>query len=59
MLILQKPAHTCPAPPAPLEYKFDESSIRDWHTESVSCVHLFATPWTIACQAPLAMGFPR
>ena len=26
---------------------------------SLSCVQLFVTPWTIACQAPLAMGFPR
>ena len=24
-----------------------------------SCVRLFATPWTIDYQAPLAMGFPR
>ena len=24
----------------------------------VSCVWLFATPWTIACLAPLLMGFP-
>ena len=24
-----------------------------------SCVQLFATLWTIACQAPLSMGFPR
>ena len=23
------------------------------------CVGLFATPWTVACQAPLSMGFPR
>ena len=22
-----------------------------------SCVRLFATPWTVACQAPLSMGF--
>ena len=22
-----------------------------------SCVWLFATPWTVACQAPLSMGF--
>ena len=22
-------------------------------------VRLFATPWTVACQAPLSMGFPR
>ena len=25
----------------------------------LSCVRLFATPWTVACQAPLSMGFPR
>ena len=25
----------------------------------LSCVWLFATPWTIACQAPLSMGFSR
>ena len=25
----------------------------------LSCVRLFATPWTIALQAPLSMGFSR
>ena len=25
----------------------------------LSCVQLFETPWTVACQAPLTMGFPR
>ena len=24
-----------------------------------SCVQLFATPWTVACQAPPSMGFSR
>ena len=24
--------------------------------ESLNCVQLFATPWTVACQAPLSMG---
>ena len=24
-----------------------------------SCVWLFASPWTIACQTPLSIGFPR
>ena len=24
-----------------------------------SCVQLFATPWTVACQAPLSMRFSR
>ena len=27
--------------------------------KSLSCVWLFVTPWTGACQAPLSMGFPR
>ena len=26
--------------------------------QSLSCVWLFATLWTVACQAPLSMGFP-
>ena len=26
---------------------------------SLSCVQLFATPWTVAYQAPLSMGFSR
>ena len=25
----------------------------------LSCVRLFATPWTVACQVPLSMGFSR
>ena len=27
--------------------------------ESLSCVQLFVTPWTVAHQAPLSMGFSR
>ena len=27
--------------------------------QSLNCVRLFATPWTVACQAPLSMKFPR
>ena len=27
--------------------------------QSLSCVQLFVTPWTIAHQAPLSTGFPR
>ena len=27
--------------------------------QSLSCVQLFATPWTVAHQAPLSLGFPR
>ena len=29
------------------------------HAQSLSCVPLFATPWTEACQAFLSVGFPR
>ena len=28
-------------------------------SQSCSCVWLLATQWTIACQAPLSMGFPE
>ena len=31
----------------------------DWHAYWLSCVWLFVTPWTVACQAPLSMGFSR
>ena len=27
------------------------------HAQFLSCVQLFATTWTVACQAPLSMGF--
>ena len=27
--------------------------------DSLSCVRLFATPWTVAYQAPPSLGFPR
>ena len=26
---------------------------------SLSCVRSLATPWTVACQAPLSMEFPK
>ena len=35
------------------------------HTSTCACVcmfshvQLFATPWTVACQVPLSLGFPR
>ena len=29
------------------------------HAQSVSCVRVFATPWTVARQASLSMGFSR
>ena len=27
--------------------------------QSLSCIRLFVTPWTLARQAPLSVGFPR
>ena len=30
-----------------------------WNCLSLSCVWLFVTPWTVACHAPLSMGFSR
>ena len=30
-----------------------------WVCQSPSCVLLFATPWTVACQAPLSVGVSR
>ena len=30
-----------------------------WKVKSLSCVGLFATPWTVAYQVPLSMGFSR
>ena len=37
------------------------SNARKWKVKvkSLSCVRLFATPWTAAYQAPLSMGFSR
>ena len=29
------------------------------HAQSLSHVQVFATPWTVAPQAPQSMGFPR
>ena len=29
------------------------------HAQALCSVQLFATPWTVAYQAPLSMGFPR
>ena len=39
-----------------------DSACVTWHYccgESLSCVRLFVTPWTVAFQAPLSMGFSR
>ena len=34
-------------------------SFTAYHVFMLSHVQLFATPWTVACQAPQSMGFPR
>ena len=36
-----------------------ESAIESLKVKSISCVRHFATPWTVAHQAPLSMGFSR
>ena len=33
--------------------------LRGTEVKSLSCVRLFATPWTVAHQVPLSMGFSR
>ena len=46
-----------------LNFKYQNSiSPRRQNAESAqlfSCVHFFATPWTVACQASLSMEFSR
>ena len=36
-----------------------EACVRACLPSCFSRVRLFATPWTVACQAPLSMGFSR
>ena len=36
---------------------FHASSVQS--VQSLSCVRLFTTPWTVAFQAPMSMGFSR
>ena len=33
--------------------------LQNVRAQMLSHVQLFVTPWTVACQAPLSMGFPR
>ena len=45
-----------------MEYRFkslNKVSESESEVKSLSHVQLFATPWTIAHQAPLSMGFSR
>ena len=40
-------------------YKRISNVLKDMCTHMLSHVQLFATPWTVACQAPLSVRFPR
>ena len=33
--------------------------VERWKWKSLSGIRLFATPWTVACHAPLSMGFSK
>ena len=41
------------------EHMFDGERIYSCMLSCFSCIRLFATLWTVACQAPLPMGFSR
>ena len=43
----------------PQQSPSNECALRKAKYQSLSCLWLFATPWTIANQASLSMGFPR
>ena len=45
-----------PTPPLPPEVL---ALLQEGVLGHFSCVRLFLTPWTLACQASLSMGFPR
>ena len=47
--------------PRTLEWVAISFSKRNYRKKgkSLSCVRFFATPWTVACQAPPSMGFSR
>ena len=51
----------CPFPPQPPPPSLARNAkqARYWCAQLLSHVWLFATPWTVACQAPLSMEFSR
>ena len=57
------PRKTIPAPPESMQRRFtwphDNFLSKQAQVKSLSRVGLFATPWTVARQAPLSMGFSR
>ena len=42
-----------------LRYAYDTTLMAESEVKSLSHVRLFATPWTVAYQAPPSMGFSR
>ena len=46
------------SPPLMSQENWDDETFK-WKCLSLSRVRLFVTPWTVACQAPLSMGFSR
>ena len=59
---IHSPLKSCPTS-VPKQQTFTEpgkrrTNIAQLERRSLSCVWLFATPWTVALQAPLSMGFP-
>ena len=42
-----------------MEFEFTDSLLLAVCAQLLSCVLTLVTPWTVACQAPLSMGFPR
>ena len=44
---------------APLSMGFSQARIIYVHVQSLSCVQVFATPWTVSHQASLSMEFSR
>ena len=50
--------HLISHPGSPFSY-MKRSEVKWSEMKSPSCVQLFVTPWTVACQAPLSMEFSR
>ena len=46
-------------PSFPSNYVLKTSEVKSSEVKSLSCVQLFANPWTVACQSPPPMGFSR
>ena len=42
-----------------IEFKHLNNPLSEKKMKSLSCVRLFATPWTVAYQGPLSMAFSR